>query len=138
MPKKGIREQVREASEKAIADVKKKVKKKKRSYVKKVYAEGEKPEAPSKWITDLWGAQGEVYFDGENYWGTVLIERGDNSNIRDVINIMWSQETWEERQQVGGIPVKQVEETKKTKTSKKTTTVKKKTKTGHIKKGETV
>lgn len=136
MPKKGIREQVREASEKAIADVKK-AKKKKRSYVKKVYAEGEKPKPQSKWITDIWGSQGEVYFDGENYWGTALVERSDSSKIRDAVNIMWSQETWEERQQVDGIPIKQVEETKKTRAPKKATTVKK-TKTKRIKKGETV
>ncbi len=136
MPKKGIREQIREASEKAITDVKKKVRKTKRPYVKKVYAEGEKPKSPPKWITDMWGAQGEVYFDGENYWGTVLIERGDNSNIRDAVNIMWSQETWEERQEVSGIPTKPVEEIKKTKKSKTTATKKKTTK--RIKKGETV
>ena len=84
----------------------------------------------------MWGAQGEVYFDGENYWGTVLIERGDNSNIRDAVNIMWSQETWEERQEVSGIPTKPVEEIKKTKKSKTTATKKKTTK--RIKKGETV
>ena len=136
MPKKGIREQIREASEKAITDVKKKVKKKKRPYVKKIYAEGEKPKAPSKWITDVWGGQGEVYFDGENYWGTALVARRDNPKIKDVVTIMWSQETWEERQQAGGRPVKEVEKTKKTRVPKKTK-VTKKTKT-RIKKGETV
>lgn len=51
---------------------------------------------PSKWVKDEWGNQGEVFFDGYNYWG-IFLKPSETSGITNVVDGYWTPEKWEER-----------------------------------------
>lgn len=97
--KKGIRELAQEAGETAKEDFYKSLKKKpRRKYTKREHIEGEQPRSPTaKWITDEWGRQGEVYFDGYNYWGVGYTPDKKDSEVKHVVSIRWTPEEWEKR-----------------------------------------
>jgi len=97
-----ISKKIKKAMDEAEKKVRKealKPKKKKRKVVKKEDTEQRSPS--SRWVEDEWGTQGEVFFDGYRYWGTLLEPSGIPGTF-NVVSRFWSTEKWEERKKKRG------------------------------------
>ena len=92
-----LRKKIAKAEKKAKKEVYSEAVKKKKRAKRVTSTEVETKHPTSAWIADLWGNQGDVFFDGYNYWGTAIIDSKIDGNIKPAIPKRWTPKEWEER-----------------------------------------
>ena len=104
--KKKVLAQADKAAEKAKKDFYKDSKKKKKKSPREYKSALGLPQ--TKWVEDPLGNQGVVFFDGFNYWLTVVPpkskekkKKGFEPEFKEIIRISLTPEQWEERNKRG-------------------------------------